>query len=254
MRLLGLLLVAAAVVVWPPLPAGTARRRLLGLRAAAHLGTAAPGAVAAGAVAAGTRRGRASRWLVCAAAGVCVAVASGGVGGAVAGLVVVLGGLRLLGRADAADERRRRDRRSEDLPAALDLVCVCLRAGLPVNVALAQVAGVLDGPLRDDLAMVCALSELGADARTAWSELRSDPVLAPVARALARAGSSGSAVASALAGVAEQCRGSLQERTEVAGRRVGVFVLAPLGLCFLPAFICLGVVPTILGVAGAVLG
>jgi pilus assembly protein TadC len=34
--------------------------------------------------------------------------------------------------------------------------------------------------------------------------------------------------------------------------RVGVWSLLPLGLCFLPAFVCLGVVPVILGVAGEV--
>jgi hypothetical protein len=37
-------------------------------------------------------------------------------------------------------------------------------------------------------------------------------------------------------------------------RRAGVWVLAPLGLCFLPAFVCLGVVPLVLGIAEGVLG
>jgi pilus assembly protein TadC len=33
-----------------------------------------------------------------------------------------------------------------------------------------------------------------------------------------------------------------------------VWSLLPLGLCFLPAFACLGVLPVILGVAGEVFG
>jgi hypothetical protein len=37
-------------------------------------------------------------------------------------------------------------------------------------------------------------------------------------------------------------------------RRAGVWVLAPLGLCFLPAFLCLGVVPLVLGIAADVFG
>jgi pilus assembly protein TadC len=37
-------------------------------------------------------------------------------------------------------------------------------------------------------------------------------------------------------------------------QRAGVRVLAPLGLCFLPAFVCLGVVPLVIGIAGDVLG
>jgi pilus assembly protein TadC len=36
--------------------------------------------------------------------------------------------------------------------------------------------------------------------------------------------------------------------------RVGVWTLLPLGCCFLPAFVCLGVLPVVLGVAGQVLG
>jgi len=240
MRLLGLLIAAAAIVSWP-LPTGPGVRRLpiVSLPVAV---SAAP-------------RGRwVRRWLVSLAAGGSFALVWGGASGVVAGVVVVAGCMRLLARAEESEDRRRRERRAEDLPGALDLVCVCLRAGLPVDFALSQVATVLEGPLREDLTVVCALHALGADARSAWSELGTDPVLAPVARAMARAGSSGSALASALSGVAEQCRGQLQERVEVKARQVGVFVLAPLGLCFLPAFVCLGVVPTILGVADAVLG
>ena len=41
-------------------------------------------------------------------------------------------------------------------------------------------------------------------------------------------------------------------RIERDVRRAGVWVLAPLGLCFLPAFVCLGVVPLVLGIAGQV--
>jgi pilus assembly protein TadC len=41
---------------------------------------------------------------------------------------------------------------------------------------------------------------------------------------------------------------------EAAVRRAGVWVLAPLGLCFLPAFVCLGVVPLVLGIAADVFG
>ncbi|MDQ1730616.1 MAG: hypothetical protein QOK10_775, partial [Pseudonocardiales bacterium] len=35
--------------------------------------------------------------------------------------------------------------------------------------------------------------------------------------------------------------------------RVGVWSLLPLGLCFLPAFVCIGIAPVIIGVAGTVL-
>ncbi len=36
--------------------------------------------------------------------------------------------------------------------------------------------------------------------------------------------------------------------------RAGVLIAGPLGLCFLPAFLCLGIVPVVLGLAGRLLG
>ena len=44
------------------------------------------------------------------------------------------------------------------------------------------------------------------------------------------------------------------DAVEAAVRRAGVWVLAPLGVCFLPAFLCLGVVPMVLGIAADVFG
>ncbi|NEC80655.1 hypothetical protein G3I38_15800, partial [Streptomyces sp. SID7958] len=37
-------------------------------------------------------------------------------------------------------------------------------------------------------------------------------------------------------------------------RRAAVLVTAPVGLCFLPAFVAVGVLPVVIGLAGGVLG
>ena len=58
----------------------------------------------------------------------------------------------------------------------------------------------------------------------------------------------------ALRALAAESRASARAETEAAVRRAGVWVLAPLGACFLPAFVCLGVVPMVLGIAGDVFG
>lgn len=47
--------------------------------------------------------------------------------------------------------------------------------------------------------------------------------------------------------------GAEPEAAWAAAERAGVLVTGPLGLCFLPAFLCLGVVPVVLGLAGSVL-
>ncbi|WP_324278641.1 hypothetical protein [Blastococcus brunescens] len=67
-------------------------------------------------------------------------------------------------------------------------------------------------------------------------------------------GESGAAAAPALRALAADGRSAARSATEAAVRRAGVWVLAPLGLCFLPAFVCLGVVPLVLGLAGDLLG
>jgi pilus assembly protein TadC len=49
--------------------------------------------------------------------------------------------------------------------------------------------------------------------------------------------------------VAAQVR--VEQHTRDLGRahRAGVQVLGPLGACFLPAFLCLGIVPAVVGIA-----
>ena len=73
------------------------------------------------------------------------------------------------------------------------------------------------------------------------------------ARALARACDGGAPVATAVSRLAAEVRAEGRSAAEQAARRVGVLAVAPLGLCFLPAFVLLGVVPVVLGLAGPLL-
>lgn len=236
-------LLAAALLLWPAPAGGT---RLSGMTGPG--GSAEPAEVDPPPV-----RSPARRRAGAVGAGFVVALAVGGVGGVVTGCLVSVAADRLLARANGAEPRRRRERREAALPGALDLLCVCLDVGLPPGPALGLVAPGVPLPLRSDLAAVCALYELGAEAASAWAEWRTDPVLGAVARTMSRSGHSGSALTAALRAVSAQIRADLDQRAESAARRAGVFVLAPLGLCFLPAFVCLGVVPTVLGIAADVL-
>ena len=53
--------------------------------------------------------------------------------------------------------------------------------------------------------------------------------------------------------MAADVRAEYRSAAEQAARRVGVLAVAPLGLCFLPAFVLLGVVPVVVGLAGPLL-
>jgi pilus assembly protein TadC len=127
---------------------------------------------------------------------------------------------------------------------------VCLQAGTPVGAALTAVADSVPGPLGERLAGVGGLYRLGASPQRAWAGV--PPPVDALARTVVRAGESGSSVVPALQRLAADLRTSARSRTEAAVRRAGVWVLAPLGLCFLPAFLCLGVVPLVLGIAADV--
>jgi hypothetical protein len=61
------------------------------------------------------------------------------------------------------------------------------------------------------------------------------------------------ALAEAIAALALQCRQDAAHRAAAAGERAAVLIAGPLGLCFLPAFVCLGVVPVVAGLAGDLL-
>ena len=53
--------------------------------------------------------------------------------------------------------------------------------------------------------------------------------------------------------MATQTREEAADAARAAAERASVLIAAPLGLCYLPAFLCLGIVPVIAGLAGDVL-
>lgn len=154
---------------------------------------------------------------------------------------------RFLRRHDAARSGLDRQSVERDLPGACELLAVCLRAGLPLGTALAEVAAAVPGPVGERLRTVATSLALGTHPRQAWATA---PVeLAPLGRVLIRAAESGSSVGVGLRALAAESRAAAGARAEAAVQRAGVWILAPLGLCFLPAFVCLGVLPLVLGIA-----
>jgi hypothetical protein len=239
-----LLVLAVALASWPA-AGGAGAARWSAIRPAGPDDGLPPAQRDAG-------RERLRRWLLAAATGLAAALLVGGTGGLVAGGVLAAGVERVLRGQGPDPAAARREALVHDLPAASDLLAVCLSAGLPVEGALEAVGGTMGGPLGAELRSVAALSRLGADPRRAWAD--SPPELAALARVLVRAGESGAMVAGALRTLAADSRAGARAATQAAVQRAGVWVLAPLGACFLPAFLCLGVAPLVLGIADDVLG
>jgi Flp pilus assembly protein TadB len=127
----------------------------------------------------------------------------------------------------------------------VDLVAAALAAGAPLPDALDAAA---EGSPAQGAAFrrAAAALRLGADAAAAMG---GEPALLRPARAIARAGAHGSAVSASLGRLAEQLRSEAAAAAAERARRAGVHVVAPLALCFLPAFVLVAVVPVVLGLA-----
>jgi hypothetical protein len=60
--------------------------------------------------------------------------------------------------------------------------------------------------------------------------------------------------AAPVAGLGADARADWARTATARARRAAVLVTAPMGLCFLPAFVTVGVLPVVIGLAGGVLG
>jgi Flp pilus assembly protein TadB len=231
---LAALLVAAALLTAPG--PGIARRRLAALFAP---------------------RERRRVWLGEATRPAIVAVSVGALPMIVAGWPsgVVLGPL-LGAAAFVGCQRFLRRRAQADRPAdplllasSWDLLAACLRGGLPVPSAVAAIAAEVPGDAGPALRQTAELIALGADPVQAWAPALQHPATARLARGARRTARSGAALAGVAENLAKEVRAGADDLAEARAQRAAVAVTGPLGLCFLPAFICIGVVPVVIGLA-----
>ncbi|MBV2357897.1 type II secretion system F family protein [Streptomyces sp. J2-1] len=196
------------------------------------------------------------RWAPVVGAGCGVVVLVGGVVGAVLGAGVAVGVWRwqvYQARARPVEEPDP-GAVARQLPLAADLLAACVAAGAGPAVAAFAVGEALGGPVGDALARGAAEVRLGGDHADAWRRLARIPGAAALARLLERAGDSGLPAAGPAARIASDARAEWARDATARARRAAVMVAAPVGLCFLPAFIALGVLPVVIGLAGGVLG
>ena len=164
---------------------------------------------------------------------------------------VVCGGWVALGRLEPSKVRRTRQETLDAVPQALDLLHTCLRAGQPLRTAVVTVARAMGPPISRLFDDVTQAQSVGMSDEQAWLMLVEDPALGVVARDIARSATWGTAITDVLAQHGRDLRRySARERLKAA-KAVGVKSVLPLGLCYLPAFVLMGVVPVIAaGISG----
>ncbi|MEW2163571.1 type II secretion system F family protein [Streptomyces sp. NPDC007084] len=182
------------------------------------------------------------------------------VGGAVGALVGVAAGFGFLWWRQRASRRAGADLAEYDealavrqLPLAADLVAACIAAGASPVTAAQAVGEALGGPVGERLARGAAEVRLGGEPAEAWRRLASIPGARGLARLLERAGDSGVPAAVPVGRLAAEARAEWGRTATARARRAAVMVTAPVGLCFLPAFLAIGVLPVVIGLAGGLL-
>ncbi|MFZ0323231.1 MAG: type II secretion system F family protein, partial [Actinomycetes bacterium] len=184
-------------------------------------------------------------WAASASVALAVYLLVGGPNGAVAAGAVLVGVRTWLGRLEPREVRALRESRQRELPLAVDLLAACLSAGAAPSAALRATASACESTLAADLSAVARGLGSGATAAEAFAARPED--LAVLAAAFDRSGRTGSAVAPLLETAAEQLRADTRAARLVAARRLAVSTALPLGLCFLPGFVVLGLVPVVIG-------
>ncbi|WP_180931094.1 type II secretion system F family protein [Streptomyces sp. AJS327] len=137
------------------------------------------------------------------------------------------------------------------LPLIADLLAACLAAGARPPQAAEAVGRSLGGPLGHRLAQCAEELRLGGEPAVVWGRFGELPGAAGLARHLERAEGTGVPAVEAVSRYATELRARRTRETNGRARRVGVLVAGPLGLCFLPAFLVVGVAPVVLGLAGS---
>lgn len=172
---------------------------------------------------------------------------------AVCGGLVAAGTVWLaVARAEPPAVRRSREAARRDLPHVVELYAAALAIGAAPGQALTLVCSALPGGAAEELRGVRAGLALGRPPLEVWQELSRHPALGPLGRTMARAQQSGAPVVDAVRRLADDLAASARVDLEDQARAVGVKAALPLGLCLLPAFLLLGIVPIVVGAATAI--
>lgn len=137
-----------------------------------------------------------------------------------------------------------------DTALVLELLAAQLRAGLAPLAALGTLAEALNSrPLH----AVCQRLQMGSGWGSAWSGSAAG-AFGELRDALAPAYTGGAPSTALLLSLADAHRLSERRAAERAAGKLSVALVVPLGLCSLPAFICLGIVPILISLLPTLTG
>jgi tight adherence protein B len=139
----------------------------------------------------------------------------------------------------------------------IDLLAAGVKSGAPLARTMTVVGQNLDSADGHVLEEVGALLQAGRGWDGAWHDACDGGALSAAVESIKQCGEpawrAGVAPSPLLESASQRLNDTQVAQGEIAVARLGVSLMLPLGVCFLPAFICLGLVPTVVSLASDVL-
>jgi tight adherence protein C len=140
----------------------------------------------------------------------------------------------------------------DGLPDALDMMVVCVEAGLGFDAAVARVATTQNGAMPSEFARVLQEMQFGMSRTEALRAMvnRTDvQELRTFVSALIQSGELGISIGDVLREQAHEMRVRRRQRAEEKAQKLPVKILGPLVLCMLPAIFIVALGPAVISIA-----
>lgn len=148
-----------------------------------------------------------------------------------------------------------RDKRQASMQAdaadVIDQLTICVEAGLGFDAAFARVAATTEGPLTDEFHHTISDIQAGVPRHQALRKLSDRaqiPEIRQLVTALLQAQKHGVAMAETLRIQSAEIRLKRKQRTEEKAAKLAVKMIFPIIFCFMPVFMIVAVVPSILAI------
>ena len=149
---------------------------------------------------------------------------------------------------------KRKEMLADTLPDAIDMLQMCVSAGLAFPAALSKVADTQKGPVAEEFARVTAEVQLGqsrSDALAAMAERTQEEHIQKFVSAMMQVDRFGIPVGNVLTEQSKEMRSARRERARERGQKVPVKILAPIMLCFLPTVLMIILGPAVISIMRA---
>ena len=153
--------------------------------------------------------------------------------------------------------QRRQQQIPAALPDALDMLTICVEAGLGFDAALAQVARNTKGPLAAEFARVLQEMQIGksrSQALRGMAERSTIPELRSFISAITQSSEMGIPVAQVLREQSKEMRVRRRQRAEEQAQKIPVKITFPLILCLFPALLVVILGPGVIQIAHLLFG